>query len=69
MFDLNALSRVRFHGGRLVHAVTPAGSRRTGCAKNVRLWVDVNRRHDEPLEPKTPITCPKCLREQEQPDA
>ncbi len=60
MIHLAELARVRLLRGRLVHAVTPVGSRVTACGKYFRLFDTWGRKQDTPLAPTTPVTCPRC---------
>lgn len=60
MIRLAELARVRLGRGRLVHEVTPAGSRLTACGEHIHLEDLWGRKHDTALGRSTPITCNRC---------
>lgn len=63
MILLAELARVRLGRGRLVHVVTPAGSRVTACGLHVHLEDLWGRPYDTALHADTPATCPHCTTE------
>jgi hypothetical protein len=63
LINLSDLSRVRLHGGTLVHVVNPGCPRKTNCGKRVVLTGPTGRVHDRPLPEGQVVTCHNCATE------